>query len=183
MPDDDHLKIKHIAVWRKIDSNVSGCCHSAVEVFTPLGCCMVLIYSCLFVFWDCPVFKGQYGTDTLSWNVRNNWAMLRITEEWRPQVVLHVIQDVELISKTHTYLSVMNYLWESTYLWNMRLSVMIFFCLFFVHVKSLQVGQQWAGCDQGIRSSTGRETGPHSGTLYKVWSIKDRTVVIKALCW
>lgn len=163
MPDDDHSKIKHVPVWRTIDCNVSGCCHSAVKVFTLLGCCMSLICSFLLMFWDNPMFKGQYGTDTLSWNVRNHQAMLHITEEWRPQVVLHVTQDAELISKPRTYLSVMNYLWESTYLWNMRLSVMIFFCLFFV------LSPGWAAvswCDYGIRSSTGREAGPHSGTLY-----------------
>jgi hypothetical protein len=126
---------------------------------------MVLICSFLLMFWDIPMFKGQFETDTLSWNIRNHQAMLCITEEWRPQVVLQLTQDVELTSRTRTYLSVMNYLWENMYLWNMRLSV-IFFCLFFVHVKSLQVGQQWAGCVHGIRSSSGRETGPHSGTLY-----------------
>jgi hypothetical protein len=77
--------------------NVSGCCHSAVEMFTPLGCCMALIYSFLLMFCDNPMFKGQYGTDTLSWNVRNHQTMLRMTGEWRPQVILHVTQDVELI--------------------------------------------------------------------------------------
>jgi len=75
-----------------------------------------MIYSFLLMFWDNSMFKGQYGTDTLSWNVRNHQAMLRITQEWRPQVVPHVTQD-ELISKTHTYLSDTNYLWERMYLW------------------------------------------------------------------
>jgi len=48
----------------------------------------------------------------------------------------------------------------------MGLGVMIFFHLLFVHIKSCQVGQQWARCVHGIRSYTGRLAGTHSGTLY-----------------